>query len=74
MQRLEQRTEAVFSLYPDQDEGDIIERRHMAELPAEVQAHRILVKCLELSLALQDIEPVLTATSFLGIWGLETKM
>ena len=63
MQRLEQRTEAVFSLYPDQDEGDIIERRHMAELPAEVQAHRILVKCLELSLALQDIEPVQTNPS-----------
>ena len=74
MQRLEQRTEAVFSLYPDQDEGDIIERRHMAELPAEVQAHRILVKCLELSLALQDIEPVQTTTSFHRIWGLKTKM
>ena len=57
----------MFSLYPDQDEGDIIERRHMAELPAEVQAHRILVKCLELSLALQDIEPVQTTTSL--DWG-----
>ncbi len=56
--RTEARTESVYSLYPEQDEADIIERRHIADLPAEAQAHRILVKCLELSLALQDLEPV----------------
>ena len=36
----------------------MLERRTLAELPMEMQGHRILVKCLELSLALQDIEPV----------------
>ena len=56
--RMEQRPESVFSLYPEQDDADVIEKRTTAQLPAEVQAHRILVKCLELSLALQDIEPV----------------
>ena len=56
--RMEQRPESVYSLYPEQDDTDVIEKRTTAQLPAEVQAHRILVKCLELSLALQDIEPV----------------
>merc|ERR1719420_1366261 len=55
---MEQRPESVYSLYPEQDDTDVIEKRTTAQLPAEVQAHRILVKCLELSLALQDIEPV----------------
>ena len=52
--RMEQRPESVYSLYPEQDDTDVIEKRTTAQLPAEVQAHRILVKCLELSLALQD--------------------
>jgi len=56
--RQERRPESVFSLYPEQDEWDMLERRSLAELPMELQGHRILVKCLELSLALQDIEPV----------------
>ena len=57
--RAEGRPESLFSLYPEQDEEDMIERRGVAELPSEGgQGHRILVKCLELSLALQDIEPV----------------
>ena len=59
--RMERRTETVYSLYPEQDEGDIVERRHTADLPSEIQTHRILVKCLELSLALQDREPVLAS-------------
>ena len=56
--RQERRPESLFSLYPEQDEWDMLERRSLAELPVELQGHRIHVKCLELSLALQDIEPV----------------
>ena len=56
--RQERRPESLFSLYPEQDEWDMLERRSIAELPVELQGHRIHVKCLELSLALQDIEPV----------------
>lgn len=56
--RLDRRPESLFSLYPEQDEFDMLEKRTLAELPTETQGHRILVKCLELSLALQDIEPV----------------
>ena len=36
----------------------MVERRTVAEMPSEVQGHRILVKCLELGLALQEIEPI----------------
>ena len=32
----------------------MVERRTVAEMPSEVQGHRILVKCLELGLALQE--------------------
>ena len=56
--RQENRPESVYSLYPDQEEADLIERRMPADLPAEMEAHRILVKCLELRLALEDLEPV----------------
>merc|ERR1719300_153733 len=49
---------SVYSLYPEQEEGEVMERRLVADLPAEMQTHRILVKCLDLSLALHDVEPV----------------
>ncbi|XP_023320823.1 dedicator of cytokinesis protein 7, partial [Eurytemora carolleeae] len=56
--RQENRPDALFSLYPEQDEFTMVERRSVADMPAEIQGHRILVKCLELSLSLQDVEPV----------------
>lgn len=40
--------DAIFSLYPFQDEEEIIERRITAEIPSEHMGHRILVKCLQL--------------------------
>lgn len=46
--RHEARQEAFFSLYPPQEEEDIIERRLNAEMPKEHLGHRILVKCLAL--------------------------
>jgi len=46
--RMENRQEAIFSLYPLQDEEDAIERRLPAESPAGHLGHRILVKCLSL--------------------------
>ncbi|XP_067118403.1 dedicator of cytokinesis protein 7 isoform X1 [Centruroides vittatus] len=55
--RLENRQDAIFALYPSQDEEEIIERRIPALIPKEHIGHRILVKCLALKLEL-DIEPL----------------
>ncbi|KAG8238879.1 hypothetical protein J437_LFUL018440, partial [Ladona fulva] len=55
--RTEERQDAVFSLFPTQDEEDIIERRFPAEIPSEHMGHRILVKCLQLKLDL-EVEPI----------------
>ncbi|KAK7862685.1 hypothetical protein R5R35_000927 [Gryllus longicercus] len=55
--RLEDRQNALFSLYPMQDEEEIIERRIPAEIPSENMGHRILVKCLQLKLDL-EVEPI----------------
>ena len=33
--RKEQRPESLFGLYPEQDEFDMVERRSIAEMPAE---------------------------------------
>jgi hypothetical protein len=33
--RKERRPESLFSLYPEQDEFDMVERRSLAEMPAE---------------------------------------
>ena len=40
--RMDNRTESVYSLYPEQEEGEIMERRLVADLPAEMQTHRFL--------------------------------
>ena len=37
---MENRTESVYSLYPEQEEGEVMERRLVADLPAEMQTHR----------------------------------
>ncbi|XP_030380516.1 dedicator of cytokinesis protein 6 isoform X2 [Scaptodrosophila lebanonensis] len=55
--RQEDRQEALFSLYPEADPEEIIERRLPAELPIEHMGHRILVKCLQLKLEL-EVEPI----------------
>jgi hypothetical protein len=39
---------ALFSLYPPQDEDEIIEKRIPADVPSEHVVHRILVKCIQL--------------------------
>ena len=65
--RLEQRPEALFSLYPEQDEFTMVERRTIAEIPAEIQGHRILVKCLELSLSLTDVEPIFASMALYDV-------
>lgn len=38
--RKEQRPESLFSLYPEQDEFDMVERRSLAEMPAETLVNR----------------------------------
>ncbi|KAK8766565.1 hypothetical protein V5799_006661 [Amblyomma americanum] len=56
-QRLEKRHDALFELYPQQEEEEIIERRMPSEPPREHMAHRILVRCLALKLEL-EVEPI----------------
>ncbi|GFN96685.1 dedicator of cytokinesis protein 7-like [Plakobranchus ocellatus] len=51
------RHDSIFSLYPPQDEEEIIERRINPEVPKEHFGHRILVKCLQLSLEM-EVEPI----------------
>ncbi|EEC08577.1 signal recognition particle receptor, putative, partial [Ixodes scapularis] len=55
--RQESRHDALFELYPCQDEEEIVERRLPADLPREHLGHRILVRCLALKLEL-EIEPI----------------
>lgn len=55
--RQENRQEAFFSLYPETETDEIIERRLPAELPVEHMGHRIHVKCLQLKLEL-EVEPI----------------
>ncbi|XP_066997234.1 dedicator of cytokinesis protein 7 [Anabrus simplex] len=55
--RLEERQDALFSLYTVQEEEEIIERRIPAEIPSEHMGHRILVKCIQLRLDL-EVEPI----------------
>lgn len=57
LRRQEDRQEALFSLYPEAEAEDIIERRLPAELPIEHMGHRIFVKCLQLRLEL-EVEPI----------------
>ncbi|XP_064604400.1 dedicator of cytokinesis protein 7-like isoform X2 [Liolophura sinensis] len=56
-QREQQRQDALFSLFPKQDEEEVVERRLPAGIPMEHFGHRILVKCLQLKLEL-EVEPV----------------
>ncbi|RUS71322.1 hypothetical protein EGW08_020919, partial [Elysia chlorotica] len=51
------RHDNVFNLYPPQDEEEVIERRINPEVPKEHFGHRILVKCLQLSLEM-EVEPI----------------
>ncbi|ESP02458.1 hypothetical protein LOTGIDRAFT_199704 [Lottia gigantea] len=55
--RQEKRQDNIFSLYPQQEEEEVIERRAPAEVPKEHFGHRILVKCLQLSLEM-EVEPI----------------
>lgn len=57
MRRQEDRQGALFSLYPEIEAEEAIERRLQAELPVEHIGHRILVKCLQLRLEL-EVEPI----------------
>ena len=55
--RSENRPSHLFSLYPPQNESEIVERRLLPIEPSENIKHRILVKCTKLELNLQ-IEPI----------------
>ncbi|CAD7079957.1 unnamed protein product [Hermetia illucens] len=55
--RQDDRKEALFSLYPEADPEDSIEKRFPAAVPYEHQGYRILVKCLQLRLEL-EVEPI----------------
>ena len=55
--RQKDRQKALFSLYPEAEPEDVIERRLPAEMPMEHMGHRILVKCLQLRLEL-EVEPI----------------
>ncbi|XP_055593172.1 dedicator of cytokinesis protein 7 [Uranotaenia lowii] len=55
--RLEERQDALFSLYPEADPEDAIEKRMPAEMPVEHLGNRIHVKCLQLKLEL-EVEPI----------------
>ena len=47
-QRALNRHDAIFAVYPQQHEEDLIEKRQPATLPREHFGHRLLVKCLQL--------------------------
>ncbi|XP_055884538.1 dedicator of cytokinesis protein 7-like isoform X6 [Biomphalaria glabrata] len=55
--RQQNRYDNIFSLYPMQDEEEVIERRSPPEVPKEHFGHRILVKCLQLTLEM-EVEPI----------------
>lgn len=55
--RCEERQESLYSLYPEGDPEDVIERRMPAEIPIEHIGNRIFVKCLQLKLEL-EVEPI----------------
>ncbi|XP_016979393.1 dedicator of cytokinesis protein 7 isoform X2 [Drosophila rhopaloa] len=55
--RQRDRQVALFSLYPESEAEENIERRLLAELPVEHMGHRIQVKCLQLRLEL-EVEPI----------------
>lgn len=55
--RQEDRQDSFFSLYPENETDEIIERRLPADMPVEHMGHRIHVKCLQLKLEL-EVEPI----------------
>ncbi|EDW04302.1 GH11724 [Drosophila grimshawi] len=55
--RQDERQSAFFSLYPENETEEVIERRLPAELPVEHMGHRIQIKCLQLKLEL-EVEPI----------------
>ncbi|XP_052686724.1 dedicator of cytokinesis protein 7-like isoform X4 [Crassostrea angulata] len=55
--RQENREDTLFSLFPGEEEEDLIERRPSAPFPQEHFGHRIVVKCIQLKLEL-DFEPL----------------
>ncbi|XP_046985251.1 dedicator of cytokinesis protein 7 [Schistocerca americana] len=55
--RQDNRQDGLFTLYPVQDEEEMIEKRIPAEIPNEHMGHRILVRCLQLRLEL-EVEPI----------------
>ncbi|XP_055386415.1 dedicator of cytokinesis protein 7 [Condylostylus longicornis] len=55
--RQDDRQYSLFSLYPEADPEDAIEKRIPAEIPVEHLGHRIVVKCLQLKLEL-EVEPI----------------
>ncbi|BFF96110.1 dedicator of cytokinesis protein 6 [Drosophila madeirensis] len=57
VRRQQDRQVALFSLYPESDAEESIERRLFAEIPMEHMGHRIQVKCLQLRLEL-EVEPI----------------
>ncbi|PVD22808.1 hypothetical protein C0Q70_16064 [Pomacea canaliculata] len=56
-QRQQNRQDSIFSLYPLAEEEEPVERRTLPEIPREHFGHRILVKCLKLTLEM-EVEPV----------------
>lgn len=55
--RSEDRQDNLFSLYPNIDFDDVIERRPLAKMPHEHIGNRIFVKCHQLKLEL-EFEPI----------------
>ncbi|CAM6031703.1 unnamed protein product, partial [Sphagnum compactum] len=55
--RLEERQDNLFSLYPNLDTDDVIEKRPPAKMPHEHIGNRIFVKCHQLKLEL-EFEPI----------------
>nr|XP_022315801.1 dedicator of cytokinesis protein 7-like isoform X2 [Crassostrea virginica] len=55
--RQENREDTLFSLYPGEEEEDLVERRPSPPFPQEHFGHRIIVKCLQLKLEL-EFEPL----------------
>ncbi|XP_041359192.1 dedicator of cytokinesis protein 7-like isoform X2 [Gigantopelta aegis] len=56
-QRQQNRQDNIFSLFTVQDDDEGVEKRPPAPIPAEHFGHKILVKCLQLSLEM-EVEPV----------------
>ncbi|XP_064626372.1 dedicator of cytokinesis protein 7-like isoform X5 [Lineus longissimus] len=56
-ERMKDRQDALLCLFPLQEEEEMIEKRPLADIPAEHFGHRVLVKCLQVKFDL-EIEPI----------------